>query len=160
MGREYKGKHIRSRPNSVCLACNGTLKETTHARAFYTCSEFCRRAIGKGISSLSMPNIRNGVDVKRRYSQNGYQLACAYFILKHSNEPLSGLEVMDRVRNNFGRRRLFKTNTFNNMFSYFGDNIQRNKVNGRYEYHVVDKTVPFNEVLKAKYGDYLFENKV
>lgn len=46
------------------------------------------------------------------------------------------------------------------MFSYFEDNIQRDKVNGRYEYYVVDKTIPFNEALKAKYGDYLFENKV
>jgi hypothetical protein len=160
MGREYKGKQMRSRPNSVCLACDGTLKETTYSRAFYTCSEFCRLAIGKGISSLSMPNIREGIDVRRRYAQNGYQLACSYFILRHSNEPLSGLEVVGRMRDNFGKRRAFKTNSFNNMFSYFEDNIQRDKVNGRYEYYVVDKTIPFNEALKAKYGDYLFENKV
>jgi len=155
MGREYKGKQMRSRPNSVCLACNATLKETTHQRAFYTCSSSCAYSLNKGISALGFSPNSEGRSSKR-FSQNGYQLACAYFILTDATEPLSGLEVMDRVRGRFGNKAFFKTRTFANMFSYYGDNVQRKKVGGRFEFFLVDKAVPFNQALKAKYGDCLF----
>jgi len=159
MGQEYKRKKMQNRPNSVCLACNGTLKDTTLQRAFYTCSSSCAYSLNKGISALGFsPNVEGRSS--KRFSQNGYQLACAYFILKDAKESLSGLEVMERVRGSFGNKGFFKTSTFANMFSYYGDNVQRKKVGGRFEFFLVDKTVPFNEALKAKYGDYLFENKV
>jgi len=152
---------MRSRPNSVCLACNSTLKETTHQRAFYTCSSSCAYSLNKGISALGLSRNAEGRSAKRAsFSQNGYQLACAYFILKDAKEPLSGLEVVERVRESFGNKGYFKTSTFANMFSYYGDNVQRKKVGGRFEFFLVDKTVPFNKALKAKYGDYLFEKKV
>ena len=153
-------KKVLIRPNSFCLVCDEKdLQEPNYQRAFYTCSEYCCRAIHKGISSLSMKNLREK-GAKRNYSQNGYQLACAYFVLRKSNQTLSGLEVMDNIRDNFGKKVSFKSKSFNNMFFYFENNIKREKINGKLQYSVVDKTIPFNQVLKSKYAEYLFDERV
>lgn len=106
-----------------------------------------------------MKNLREK-GAKRNYSQNGYQLACAYFVLRKSNQTLSGLEVMDNIRDNFGKKVSFKSKSFNNMFFYFENNIKREKINGKLQYSVVDKTIPFNQVLKSKYAEHLFEERV
>lgn len=149
-------KNVLIRPNSFCLVCDEKdLQEPNYQRAFYTCSEYCCRAIHKGISSLSMKNLRE--KGAKRNRQNGYQLACAYFVLRKSNQTLSGLEVMDNIRDNFGKKVSFKSKSFNNMFFYFENNIKREKINGKLQY---DKTIPFNQVLKSKYAEHLFEERV
>lgn len=161
MGKNIVRSKIQTRPNSVCLVCDGGgLKEPNRARSFYTCSELCYRAIQRGISSLSMKDINESSGKRRRYSNNGYQLSCAYFVLRESNQSLSGLEVIDRVRNNFGKKRSFKTNSFTHLFPFFENNVERKKINGSFHYSIVDKTIPFNQVLKSKYAEYLFEQRV
>jgi hypothetical protein len=157
-GKQKKKRIIR--PNSFCLVCDEKdLQEPNYQRVFYTCSEYCCRAIHKGISSLSMKNLREK-GARRNYSQNGYQLACAYFVLRKSNQTLSGLEVIDRVRDNFGKKRSFKTNSFTHLFPFFENNVERKKINGSFHYCIVDKTIPFNKVLKSKYAEYLFDERV
>lgn len=161
MGKNFVRGKIQTRPNSVCLVCdrNG-LKEPNTARSFYTCSDLCYRAIQRGISSLSMKDINKGGGKRRRYSNNGYQLSCAYFVLREANQSLSGLEVIDRVRDNFGKKRSFKTNSFTHLFPFFENNVVREKINGSFHYRIENKTIPFNQVLKSKYAEYLFDERV
>ena len=144
---------MRSRPNKGCLACDGPCKEPTLDRSFYYCSVFCSRNTSRGISPLSL---RETNENRKKYSNNGTQLAMCWFVIRNANEPLKGIEIMDKARELFGKRVRLKAKTFANLAPYF-TTIKITKKGGVNYFHTTHPELSFQKVLKPRYTQYLYD---
>jgi hypothetical protein len=148
----YQPKQVQTRPNEVCLCCDGELKEPNYQRSFFTCSKACNLSLSKGISALSMDSIGS----RRKFSKNGWELAVCYFILREAHEPLSGKQIMERARDIFGKKVRFKSKDFNHVFFYYDGTVLKTKERGRNVFRISDKSIPFNQSVRPKYAERLF----
>tara|TARA_R110000803_G_scaffold173062_2_gene235789 strand:+ start:433 stop:873 length:441 start_codon:yes stop_codon:yes gene_type:complete len=144
---------MRSRPNDVCLACDGVCKAPTHDRSYYYCSVNCSRKTSKGISPLSLGETNEN---RRRYANNGSQLAMCWYVIRIANHPLSGVEIMDRARDLFGKRVRLKAKSFTHFASYY-ENIESSKKRGNYYFQALNTALSFKQVLKPRYSQYLYD---
>lgn len=148
----YTPPTVLTRPNKVCLCCDGELKDPTINRSFFTCSKACNLSLTKGLAALSM----NDIGSRRKFSKNGWELAVCYFILREAYEPLTGKQVMERARDIFGKKVRFKSKDFNHVFFYYDGTVLKSKERGRNVFQIADKSIPFNQAIRPKYAERLF----